>query len=355
MNSRLNAIRDWIAETNVDAVLLSKPANRFYAAGFTGSAGTVVITADNQYLVTDFRYKSQAQAQSPGFTYLEIGKHESAVKHIRDLELQRVGIEDEFISLSLAKEYEKEIPGIELVPLNNQLTVIRSVKEPEEVNQIRKAAELADEGWEMIQGRIRPGISEHELALELEFFMRRHGAGGVSFQFIVASGVRSALPHGIASDKLIEAGDFLIFDFGNQVNGYCSDMTRTVVMGQATENQKEIYATVLKAQLAALEAVRPGITGVELDAIARDIITEAGYGSYFGHGLGHGVGIEIHELPHVNHLGTTPLTPGNIITIEPGIYLPELGGVRIEDLVLVTEKGYEVLSKSRKELVEIPV
>lgn len=353
MNSRLSAIRKWIEQEQVDAVLLSKPANRKYAAGFTGSAGTVVITPDKQYLVTDFRYKSQARAQSPDFTYLEIDKHESATKHIGGLGLKRVGIEDEFISYAVANEYLKEIPGLELVPLKGHLTNIRSVKEAAEVDQIRKAAAIADEGWKMIQEKIRPGISENELALELEFFMRKNGAEGVSFQFIVASGVRSALPHGIASDKLVEAGDFLIFDFGNQVGGYCSDMTRTVVVGEATDQQKEIYNTVLRAQIASLEAVRPGITGVELDKIARDIITEAGYGAYFGHGLGHGVGIEIHEMPHVNHLGTTPMEPGNIITIEPGIYLPELGGVRIEDLVLVTEDGYEVLSHSSKELVEV--
>jgi len=163
------------------------------------------------------------------------------------------------------------------------------------------------------------------------------------------------LPHGIASDKLIEAGDFVVFDYGNIVNGYCSDMTRTLVVGQATDQQKEIYETVLKAQMASLEAVKPGITGIELDLIARDIITNAGYGQFFGHGLGHGVGIEIHELPHVNHLGKEPLVPGNVITIEPGIYLPELGGVRIEDLVLVTKDGYEVLSHSDKALVETPV
>ncbi len=355
MNQRIEAIRQWISQEKVDAVLLNKPANRFYATGFTGSAGTVVITPDELYMITDFRYKSQVQEQSPDFTYLEIDKHETAIKYINNLGFKRVGIEEEFISYSLAMSYEDQIPGIELVPMKSQLTKIRSVKSAEEVASVKKAAALADEGWDMIQKKVRPGVSEKELALELEVYMRKKGANDVSFKFIVASGTRSALPHGIASDKLIEAGDFVVFDYGNLVNGYCSDMTRTLVVGQATDQQKEIYDTVLKAQIASLEAVKPGITGTELDLIARDIITEAGYGDYFGHGLGHGVGIEIHELPHVNHLGTEPLIPGNIITIEPGIYLPELGGVRIEDLVLVTENGYEVLSHSDKALVQIPV
>ena len=355
MNERLRSVRDWMSHEKVDAVLLQKPANRKYAAGFTGSAGTVVITPDKQYLITDFRYKTQACEQSPGFTYLEIGKHDSAAKHIANLGLKRVGIEEEYISYATATAYKDEIPSVDLVPMNELLTEIRSVKEMEEVQNIRRAAAVADEGWNMIQRRIRPGVSERELALDLEFFMRKHGADGVSFQIIIASGVRSALPHGIASDKLVEAGDLVICDFGALVDGYCSDMTRTLVVGKASDEQKKIYETVLTAQLKALDAVRPGITGVELDAIARKIITSAGYGESFGHGLGHGVGIEIHELPHVNHLGTTPLQPGNILTIEPGIYLPELGGVRIEDLVLVTREGCQVLSASDKELLELPV
>ena len=353
MHNRLKAVRKWITDNQADGVLLNKPANRFYAAGFTGSAGTVIITPDQQYLVTDFRYKRQAEEQSPSFTYLQIDKHESALKHIHSLGLQRVGIEEESVSVMLAEEYRKAIPGIELVPMQQYMTIIRSVKEPEELALIRQAANVADEGWAMIQDRIRPGVSEKDLALELEFHMRRRGADGVSFQFIVASGIRSALPHGIASDKLIEAGDFLIFDFGNLVGGYCSDMTRTLVVGTADEQQQEVYQTVLQAQQTALAAVKPGITGQELDAIARNIIETAGYGPYFGHGLGHGVGIEIHELPHINHLGTVPLRPGMVITIEPGIYLPDRGGVRIEDLVVVTETGYEVLSHSSKALREI--
>ncbi len=355
MNPRLEAVREWINREKVDAVLLSKPANRFYAAGFTGSAGTVVITRDKQYMVTDFRYKSQVQAQCPDFTYLQIDKHESACKHIRGLGLKRVGVEDEYVSISLATEYEKEIPDIELVPMKNQMTVIRSVKEASEIDCIRKAASVADAGWAKIQEKIGPGITEKQLALDLEYDMRQNGADGVSFQFIVASGLRSALPHGIASEKRVEAGDLLTFDFGVMVGGYCSDMTRTVVVGEANDRQKEIYGVVLEAQQTALEAVKPGMTGFELDTIARDLIVKAGYGDYFGHGLGHGVGIEIHEYPHVNHLGKTPLKPGMIITIEPGVYLPEFGGVRIEDLVLVTEDGYEVLSHSDKALVEIPI
>jgi Xaa-Pro aminopeptidase len=192
-----------------------------------------------------------------------------------------------------------------------------------------------------------------DVALELEYFMKKKGATGLSFDSIVASGKRSSLPHGVASDKIIEDGDFLTLDFGCVYNGYCSDMTRTIVVGKASERQKEIYNIVLNAQMRALENIKPGMTGFELDKIARDVIIDAGYGEYFGHGLGHGVGLEVHEMPNVNPNAQNTLLPGMIITDEPGIYIPDFGGVRIEDLIVITINGYEVLSSSTKKLIEL--
>jgi len=185
--------------------------------------------------------------------------------------------------------------------------------------------------------------------------MKKRGASKLSFESIVASGKRSSLPHGVASNKIIEDGDMITLDFGCIYNGYCSDMTRTLVLGKANNKQKEIYNVVLEAQKTSLAAIKPGITGEELDTIARNIISEKGYGQYFGHGLGHGVGLEVHELPHVNVRGKVPMEPGMMITIEPGIYIPDFGGVRIEDLVLVTEDGYKVLSNSTKDLIELEI
>ncbi|AKL95287.1 Xaa-pro aminopeptidase PepP [Clostridium aceticum] len=355
MNERINKLREVLNEKKLEAVLVFKPENRRYFSNFTGTTGFVLITNTEAKFITDFRYVEQAKNQCKGYEIVEVSRLEPLTTIIEKMNLKTIGIEEEFFTYGHAVDFLLKLKDVKLEALEGALTKIRAVKSQEEISCIAKAASLADEAFHHVLPLIRPGVVETEIALELEFFMRKNGAIGASFDFIVASGVRSSLPHGVASEKVIEAGDFVTLDYGCIYKGYCSDMTRTVVVGKANDKQKEIYATVLEAQETALKAVRPGFTGKELDSIARKVIGDKGYGEYFGHGLGHGVGLEIHELPHVNMIGNLSMTSGMVITIEPGIYIPDFGGVRIEDLVVVTDDGYEVLSKTPKELIEIQI
>ncbi len=355
MEVRINQIRNLLQDKGLDAILLYKPENRRYVSNFTGSTGYVLITKELAQFITDFRYTQQAEAQCKGFEVVEMSKLKPVTDVIKNYSIKKLGIEEDYVAFGQYLEFKEKLENVEFVPLEGTITKLRSIKSQEEINLISKAAEIADEAFQHILQYIKPGLKEREVALELEVFMKKRGASNLSFDSIVASGNRSSLPHGVASDKIIEKGDLVTLDFGCVYQGYCSDMTRSFVMGEATERQKEIYYTVLEAQEKSLQSVRPGIKGVELDKIARDIISDKGFGEYFGHGLGHGVGLEVHELPHVNGLGDVPMEPGMIITIEPGVYIPDYGGVRIEDLVVVTENGYEVLSKSTKELIELKI
>ncbi|WP_026475860.1 M24 family metallopeptidase [Alkaliphilus transvaalensis] len=351
--TRINQVRNLLQERNLDGILLYKPENRRYISNFTGSAGYVIITKDRAIFVTDFRYTEQATAQCQGFEIIENSIPNGITDVLNDLGINKLGVEEDYVTYGQYQDFSKKLPNVEFVSLEGFITKMRSVKTQEELSYIAKAAEITDEAFQHILKYIKPGMRELDVALELEFFMKKKGASGLSFESIVASGKRSSLPHGKASDKVIDKDDMITLDFGCIYNGYCSDMTRSFFMGKATDKQKEIYNTVLEAQETSLKAVKPGVKGIELDKIARDIITEKGYGQNFGHGLGHGVGIEVHELPHVNVRGTVPMEPGMVITIEPGVYIPDFGGVRIEDLVIVTEDGYQVLSKSTKELIEL--
>ncbi len=353
MEARIRQIRAILQDKDIDGILITKPENRRYVSGFTGSTGSVFITQQEAIFFTDFRYLGQAAQQCKEYKLVEISRTNPLTDALREYNIRRLGIEDDFVTFGQYMDYTDKLEKVEFVPLKGALTKLRSVKSPEEIALIQKAAAIADEAFSYIITYIKPGMTELEVALELEFFMRRKGASGLSFDSIVASGERSALPHGVASNKKIENGDLVTLDFGCIYEGYCSDMTRSFIMGQGTEKQKEIYTIVLEAQETALRAVAPGIKGSKLDEIARNIIKAKGYGEYFGHGLGHGVGLEVHELPHVNSLGDVEMEPGMIITIEPGIYIPQLGGVRIEDLVEVTDRGYRVLSNSTKELLEL--
>ncbi|OPJ55623.1 M24 family metallopeptidase [Alkalithermobacter paradoxus] len=353
MMSRIQNLRKEMKERNLQAVIIYKPQNRRYISGFTGSAGYALITEDKAIFFTDFRYIQQASNQCKDFEILEISKVKSVTEYLNEMNIETLGFEDDFMDFATYSKFTDELKNTKLVPLKGLMLNLRSIKDEEEINMIAKAAQIADKAFEHILSFIKPGVCERDLYLEIEHFMKKNGASGVSFEPIVASGKRSSLPHGVASEKIIEDGDFLTLDFGCIYNGYCSDMTRTIVVGKASDEQKKIYNIVLEAQTKALEAVRPGITGEELDKIARDIITKEGYGDKFGHGLGHGVGLEVHELPHVNSIGKDPLRAGMVITDEPGIYIPDFGGVRIEDLILVTEEGYKVLSNSPKELIEL--
>ncbi|MGI6426654.1 MAG: M24 family metallopeptidase [Natronincolaceae bacterium] len=355
MNKNIGKIRSLLEEKDLDGILLYKPENRRYVSGFTGSTGYVLITETDAKFITDFRYIEQATVQCTGFEIIRISNTKTITDILNESALFKLGVEEDFMTYGQSIEFTDKLAGTDIIPLEGAILKLRSVKTPDEIRNIEKAAGIADEALEYILGFIKPGLVESDIALELEFFMRKKGAEGLSFDSIVASGVRSSLPHGVASDKTVEVGDIITLDFGCVYNGYCSDMTRTVVLGKTDDRQKEIYDIVLRAQETSLEAVKPGITGTELDSIARNIIDGSGYGQYFGHGLGHGVGLEVHELPRISAHGDVPMESGMVITIEPGIYIPDFGGVRIEDLVLVTEDGCRVLSKSTKNLIELAI
>lgn len=356
MQNRLNKLRDALANIGADALITERDVNRRYLSGFTGSTGWVIVTEKDAFLVTDFRYIDQAQEQCPDFTV--VNNQRKAVEAIAQV-LKQAGVKrlafESSLSYGSYAEWSQAFDGVELVPTSGVLEKLRMYKEASEVEIVRKAVKIADDAFQHILGYIKPGVSESDIALELEFFMRRQGASGIGFDIIVASGPRGALPHGRASEKLIQAGELVTLDFGAQFQGYNSDITRTVAVGEPSAKMKEIYDIVLKAQIAGVDALRPGITGKEADAVTRDIITAAGYGDAYGHSAGHGLGMDVHELPNLSTVSPFVLEPGMLVTMEPGIYVSGLGGVRIEDDVLITEEGHEVLTQSTKELLILPV
>ncbi|AOV08576.1 M24 family metallopeptidase [Sporosarcina ureilytica] len=349
-------LRQAIKELEVDGILITNPLNRRYLTNFTGSAGVALITKDRAYFLTDFRYAKQAEEQ---IDHYEIVIYQSSrdmmqnvLGQIRDLGIQKLGFESEDVSFNFYTQLKK-LDSIELVPTIKVVEKLRLIKTDEEVAKIRKAAVISDQAFGFIQQVIRPGVTEKKVANELEHFMKEQGAGGESFAIIVASGVRGALPHGVASEKVIEQGDMVTLDFGALYDGYCSDITRTLAVGEPDSKLLDIYQIVHQALELTLENIQVGMTGKEVDSIARDYIAGQGYGDYFGHGLGHGIGLNIHEDPFFSQSGEDILQAGMVITIEPGIYIPELGGVRIEDDVLIKEDGIEILTHSPKELIRL--
>lgn len=355
MHGRLARLRSEMAAQALDAMLVVKPENRAYLSGFTGSAGALVITATNAHLATDFRYLEQAAAQAPHFQVERLGRGAGAMAQSIAKLLpgagQRIGFEGDTVSVEEFRSYQEALGEAEWVSIPGLVDRLRTVKEETEIASIRRAAAIADAAFNHVLAWIQPGMQEREVALELEFFARKSGAASLAFDTIVASGSRSSLPHGLASDRTLGYQEFITIDFGCMVDGYCSDMTRTVMLGEPDEKQRAVYDTVLAAQTRGLAAAAPGISGRDLDAVCRDWIAAQGYGEFFDHSTGHGVGRQIHEEPRIAATGTEVLQPGHVITVEPGIYIPGWGGVRIEDLVLITRAGCEALSQSPKALI----
>ena len=354
-NFRLEKFRENIISNGIDGALVYNDSNRNYLTGFTGNESYILVTQKDSIFITDSRYIEQAQAEVSNF---EVRQYDNKftdyiISLLNDLSIKNLGFEENHMTFNIYDDLSKGLQNVNFIKLNSMIERQRQIKDEKEIENIKKAAEITDCAFSHILDFIKSGMSENSIALELEFFIRSKGASKLSFTSIVASGKRSSLPHGAASDKIVETGDFLTLDFGCVYNGYCSDMTRTIVIGNATQKQKEIYSVVLDANEEALKFVKPGITGEDLDKIARKVIIDRGYGQYFGHGLGHGVGMDIHELPYVSKKGKEPLEAGMVITDEPGIYIPDFGGVRIEDLVVVTLVGAKILSHSNKQLIEL--
>ena len=334
--------------------MVSKPENWRFVSGFTGDSGVLLITSKDSFIFTDSRYIEQAHQEAPDFEVVMTVLEKDTVKDtIVRLGLKRIGFERDHVTYAGWEQLTEKFSEQELTGVSGWVEELRAIKTPQEVEYIAKAQEIADKCFSLLLPSVRAGVKEIDLALELEFTMRKMGSDGVAFPFIVVSGPRSSLPHGVPSQRKIEPGDFVTFDFGARYRGYCSDMTRTLVAGPLGKKHREVYETVLKAQLAALEAVRPGIAAKEVDLAGRAVIENAGYGEYFGHGIGHGVGLNVHERPSVGRKSEAILQPGMVITVEPGIYIPEFGGVRIEDLVLVTEGGKRNLTSSEKGLIVV--
>ena len=348
--SRADRLAGRLAERELDLLLVTDIVNVRYLTGFSGTNGLAIVGPDTRRLLTDFRYVERARAEVSGFD-IEAAPQElvAALAGGWPARALRVGFEDQHVSVRRHGELRETLPErIELVPSGGLVEAERAIKEPEEIAAIRAAAALVDElyAWLAEQGLV--GRTERAVALALEQEMRLRGADGPSFPVIVAAAENGALPHAVPRDVAIPAGTLVTLDVGARVAGYCSDCTRTWATGELDDDLAALYDTVLEAQETALAAVRPGPQGREIDAVARDLIAAAGHGEHFGHGLGHGVGLDVHEAPRLARTATARLQAGNVVTVEPGIYVPGRGGVRIEDLVVVTADGHEVLSATPK-------
>lgn len=350
----LNQVREKLNQKELDALLITNPHNRKYATGFTGTSGTCLITKTNALFITDFRYTKQASEQVKEFEIIEHTKsmEEELKNQLQKHQVERLGFEAEDITFEKYKQY-REMFTQELVDTKGIIESLRLVKTASEIDIIQEAATIADQAFEHIVTFIKPGITEVEVSNELEFFMRKQGAVSSSFDIIVASGYRSALPHGVASSKVIQSGELVTMDFGAVYNGYCSDITRTIAVGEVSDELRQLYNTVLEAQKRGVQHTKAGLTGKEADALTRDYITEQGYGEYFGHSTGHGLGMEVHEAPSLAPRSTTTLEAGMVVTVEPGIYIEEIGGCRIEDDIVLTETGNRVLTHAPKELITV--
>jgi len=357
LQKRVDKIRNILKQYNCDAFISLCPIYNRYFSGFTGSTSALLVTLEKSYFLTDFRYEEQVGKEVFNFTVIIVSGElvNNLFQLINSLKIQKIAIHTEKISLQLAEKI-KENCKVELVGINDALSQLRMVKEGFEIETIRNACKITETSIYNCMSALKEGVTEREIASRIDYEFRLQGADGSAFETIVLFGKNSSLPHGKPGDKKLSIGDIVLIDCGCIYKGYCSDLTRTFVLGVIPGTWFiDMYETVLSAQLSALSVLCPGKYSNEIDNIARSYISGKGFGKYFGHGLGHGVGMEIHEPPRLNTDSSSILKEGFIITIEPGIYIPDKGGVRIEDTVLITNDGYERLTTSNKDLIVLPV
>jgi len=352
LKNRIAAARGYLAQFAVDAILFSDLCDIRYLSGFTGSEGVLLLDESGARFLTDSRYTRQASEEVSGCTVMEFrDKIPTIVSLVGEVKAVSLGFQPASLTVASYLALQRSMPDVRLVPLGPEASMLRAVKDDTEIRCLARAAEIASAAFHAILPSIRPGTAERDIAFQLELAMRTSGADDKSFDIIVASGERGALPHGRAGGKLVSPGDMVTIDFGAVLDGYHSDETVTVAVGEPDLRLRDVYRIVKEAHDLAVAAVCPGIALRELDAVARDYISEEGYGQFFGHGLGHGVGLDVHEKPVVSFRSEGDIREGMVFTIEPGIYLPGVGGVRIEDTVCVTANGCRLLTRVSKDLL----
>ncbi|GAB2932151.1 M24 family metallopeptidase [Rheinheimera gaetbuli] len=355
---RLGKLRQLMAQLNYQALLLTEPLNIRYVSGFSGSSASLLITAERQFLITDYRYTEQAQAECAGVDIICRDRSAQSLGQclaelLQHQPINRLHLEYGHLSVELFWQLQHDLP-LTLSPATNLPEQLRACKDPHELNCLRRAAAIADTALAWLLPQLQVGMTERAAADLLQQKIYALGADELAFPTILLSGERSALPHGKPSQRRFAVGDWILLDFGARVEGYRSDMTRTVVLGQASAEQQQFYQTVLNAQQAALAAVKPGISGQQLDQIAQAVLTASPYAAYVGEGLGHGVGLALHEYPLMRRGCEVVLQPDMVVTIEPGLYKPGFGGVRIEDDIVITQQGYQLLTQSPRQLQQLP-
>lgn len=355
---RIEKLLNILQDQNLDGILLIKDANLRYLSGFTGSESYIVISKKGKVFITDSRYTEQAEQECPGFEIIKWRLPNpdlpETIKSVCDrFDIKKLGFEKDCVSFSLYEKLRNGLGDVELVGTTRLVEKLRSVKDKDEIERIKKAAEITDKAFDEVLNFIKPGVTERDIERELAYFIRKIGADDIGFPIIVASGENSSKPHAVPSNRPVKVGDFITVDVGSMYNGYRSDMTRTVVLGKASEEQIKIYNAVKKSQEASINIIKAGVKCKLVDKLARDVLKEEGIEGIFEYGLGHGVGLEIHEEPSMSPRSLSTLDEGSVVTVEPGIYLPGWGGVRIEDTVVVTKDGCEIITKSPKQLIVI--
>ena len=353
-HKRLEKLRHILEEQQLEALLIAQPENVWYTSGFTGGDGLLLVTQQEAYLFSDGRYVEQAAQEAPDWSFIRFKKYftDSLVEVTRTLGTKEIGFEKDFLTYQQWEQLRECFDG-KLRPVKGFVEKLRMVKDESEIDLLREAGMITASAFRYLLGELRVGMTEQDIAGILEFFMRQHKSGPPSFETIVASGVRGALPHGMATEKKVQRGEFITFDLGATYQGYAGDLTRTVALGTVSDKQRDVYELVREAQERGIEAVRAGVRAADVDAAARQFFAEAGYGDYFVHSLGHGVGLNVHEAPRIAPGQDLVLEPGMVITIEPGLYISDWGGVRIEDTVLVKDHGCEILTPVTKNLVVV--